>query len=93
MLFGDAMRTQSAALKRFLFRGLYRHPQVVQTTVQARAVVQELFAAYIDKPSDMPESFAVRGDGPRPVADYIAGMTDRFAMREHERLTGRAWAA
>lgn len=93
VLFGDAMRTQSAALKRFLFRGLYRHPQVVQTTVQARAVVQELFAAYIDKPSDMPESFAVRGDGPRAVADYIAGMTDRFAMREHERLTGRAWAA
>ncbi|MDM0120576.1 deoxyguanosinetriphosphate triphosphohydrolase [Variovorax arabinosiphilus] len=93
VLFGDAMRTQSAALKRFLFRGLYRHPQVVQTTVQARAVVQELFAAYIDKPSDMPESFAVRGDGPRAVADYIAGMTDRFAMREHERLTGRTWAA
>ena len=93
VLFGDAMRTQSAALKRFLFRGLYRHPQVVQTTVQARVVVQELFAAYIDKPSEMPESFAVRGDGPRAVADYIAGMTDRFAMREHERLTGRAWAA
>lgn len=93
VLFGDAMRTQSAALKRFLFRGLYRHPQVVQTTVQARAVVQELFAAYIDKPSEMPESFAVRSDGPRAVADYIAGMTDRFAMREHERLTGRAWVA
>jgi dGTPase len=93
VLFGDAMRTQSAALKRFLFRGLYRHPQVVQTTVQARVVVQELFAAYIDKPSEMPESFAVRGDGPRAVADYIAGMTDRFAMREHERLTGRVWAA
>lgn len=93
VLFGDAMRTQSAALKRFLFRGLYRHPQVVQTTVQARVVVQELFAAYIDNPSEMPESFAVRGDGPRAVADYIAGMTDRFAMREHERLTGRAWAA
>ena len=93
VLFGDAMRTQSAALKRFLFRGLYRHPQVVQTTVQAREVVHELFAAYIDKPSEMPESFAVRGDGPRAVADYIAGMTDRFAMREHERLTGRAWAA
>ena len=93
VLFGDAMRTQSAALKRFLFRGLYRHPQVVQTTVQARVVVEELFAAYIDKPSDMPESFAARGDGPRAVADYIAGMTDRFAMREHERLTGRAWTA
>jgi len=93
VLFGDAMRTQSAALKRFLFRGLYRHPQVVQTTVQARTVVQELFAAYIDKPSDMPESFAARDERPRAVADYIAGMTDRFAMREHERLTGRAWAA
>lgn len=93
VLFGDAMRTQSAALKRFLFHGLYRHPQVMQTTTQARVVVQELFDAYIDKPLEMPESFAIRDDGPRAVADYIAGMTDRFAMREHERLTGRAWAA
>ncbi len=91
VLFGDAMRTQSSALKRFLFQGLYRHPQVMQTTAQARVVVQELFGAYIDKPSEMPESFAARGDGHRAVADYIAGMTDRFAMREHERLTGRAW--
>lgn len=91
VLFGDAMRAQSAALKRFLFHGLYRHPQVMQTTAQARVVVQELFAAYLGQPSDMPESFAVRIDRPRAVADYIAGMTDRFAMREHERLTGRAW--
>ena len=39
----------------------------------------------------MPPSFAARVDLPRAVADYIAGMTDRFAIREHERLTGRAW--
>jgi dGTPase len=93
VLFGDAMRLQSAALKRFLFRDLYRHPQVMETTAQAQNVVRELFAAYLDDPSAMPESFARRTDTPRAVADYIAGMTDRFAMREHERLTGRVWTA
>jgi dGTPase len=93
VVFGDAMRSQSAALKRFLFRDLYRHPQVMETTAQAQNVVRELFAAYLDDPAAMPESFARRPDTPRAVADYIAGMTDRFAMREHERLTGRVWTA
>ena len=93
VLFGDAMRTDSAALKRFLLRNLYRHPQVMQTTEQAKGVVAGLFAAYLDKPSEMRESFAERPDKERAVADYIAGMTDRFAMREHERLTGKRWVA
>ncbi|MGJ7489175.1 deoxyguanosinetriphosphate triphosphohydrolase [Variovorax sp. ZT4R33] len=93
VLFGDAMRAQSVALKRFLFRDLYRHPQVMQTTTQAQEVVRALFTAYLDRPAEMRPSFAERVDRPRAVADYIAGMTDRFAMREHERLTGRAWTA
>ncbi len=53
----------------------------------------ELFAAYFAKPAEMADSFADRADRERAVADYIAGMTDRFAMREHERLTGRRWMA
>ena len=93
VMFSDAMRAQSTALKRFLFGNLYRHPQVMQTTGQAQDVVRELFAAYLARPAEMPDSFEARADTPRAVADYIAGMTDRFAMREHERLTGRAWTA
>ncbi|MDM0114438.1 deoxyguanosinetriphosphate triphosphohydrolase [Variovorax sp. J22R133] len=93
VLFSDAMRAQSVELKRFLYANLYRHSRVMRTTTQAQDVVRELFDAYIDRPCEMPESFAQRQDGHRAVADYIAGMTDRFAMREHERLTGRAWTA
>ena len=95
--FSDEMRAQSTDLKRFLFRNLYRHPQVVQTTGLARQIVQDLFAAYLAEPTQMQAGFAARaqaaqGDAApvaRAVADYIAGMTDRFASREHERLTGQ----
>ena len=87
--FSDAMRAQSAELKRFLFANLYRHPQVTDTTAQGRQVVRELFSAYLQSPGELRPSFAQRPDRERAVADYIAGMTDRFALREHERLTGQ----
>ena len=87
--FSEAMQAQSEDLKRFLFRNLYRHPQVTQNTDQAQAVVRELFDAYLARSAEMPDGYAERDDRHRAVADYIAGMTDRFAMREHERLTGR----
>ena len=87
--FSEAMRDRSAQLKAFLLHNLYRHPQVMQKTSQARQVVQELFAAYCGEPAQMQSGFAARVDKARAVADYIAGMTDRFAAREHERLTGR----
>ena len=87
--FSAAMRAESNELKRFLFANLYRHPQVTDTTSQAQQVVRELFAAYMDKPAELRPSFAERPDRARAVADYIAGMTDRFALREHERLTGQ----
>ena len=87
--FSDEMRRKSMSLKRFLLQNLYRHPQVTETTVQAQQVVRELFAAYLAAPREMPAGFAQRPDAARAVADYIAGMTDRFAAREHERLTGR----
>jgi dGTPase len=91
--FSTGMHAQSTALKRFLFANLYRHPQVTQTTRQAQQAVRDLFAAYVDGAAALPESYAERADRPRAVADYIAGMTDRFAMREHERLTGARWVA
>jgi dGTPase len=92
VLFSETMRAQSTELKQFLFRNLYRHPRVMQTTSRAKEVVRELFAAYIDDAQQMPASYAQRDDRHRAVADYIAGMTDRFAIREHERVTGRPWS-
>jgi len=91
--FGEAMQAQSTQLKRFLFANLYRHPQVMQTTAQAQQAVRDLFAAYVDGDAALPDSFAARPGRHRAVADYIAGMTDRFAMREHERISGERWAA
>ena len=86
--FSALMRTQSQQLKRFLLKNLYRHTQVTGTTVQAQRIVQELFVAYRATPNEMKPAFASQANQPRAVADYIAGMTDRFAAREHERLTG-----
>ncbi len=92
LAFGEGTRAQSIQLKQFLFRNLYRHPQVLQTTGMAKRVVRELFDAYTSAPHELPDNFG-EGDAATPqariVADYIAGMTDRFASREHERLTGQ----
>ena len=94
--FSEEMHGQSLALKRFLFANLYRHPQVVETTNSARQVVRDLFASYMQQPQAMKPIFAQRwdeavapSDRARVVADFIAGMTDRYAVKEHERLTGQ----
>jgi dGTPase len=87
--FSAEMSRQSTELQAFLRRSLYRHPQVVATTDLARQVVRELFDAYWRDPAAMPPDHADRPRRHRSVADYIAGMTDRFALREHERLTGQ----
>lgn len=87
--FSPEMKARTAELKRFLFASLYRHPQVTDTTGRAKEAVRELFAAYVAQPAEMSADFAASRDLRRSVADYIAGMTDRFALREHERLTGR----
>ncbi len=86
---GDQARTDLTELRRFLFAELYRHPQVAQATAQARTVVTDLFAAYTTRSQELPPDHARGGDPARAVADYVAGMTDRFALREHHRLTGR----
>jgi dGTPase len=87
--FSGEMRRGSTELKRFLFQNLYRHPQVVETTGLAKQMVRELFAAYLARSTEMSAAYAAQSDLPRAIADYIAGMTDRFAGREHERLTGK----
>ena len=86
--FSSDMHAQSAQLKKFLFASLYRHPQVTGRMGKAKQAVRELFDAYLAQPTEMRPEFARREDRHRAVADYIAGMTDRFALREHERLTG-----
>ena len=87
--FGTEMASRVQDMKSFLFKHLYRHPQVMQMTNNAQTVVRELFDAYLSRPQEMSFDFSQREETPRAVADYIAGMTDRFATREHERLTGR----
>jgi dGTPase len=88
VMFSNSMREAATELKRFLFRELYRHPQVMRTTERGHRVVVALFNAYLHEPHQMPPDYAQAADLHRSVADYIAGMTDRFAMREHLRLTG-----
>jgi dGTPase len=87
--FSPELHAQNVELKQFLFSALYRHPQVTQSTDLARTMVADLYAAYTATPAEMPADYATAADLPRSVADYIAGMTDRYAQREHHRLTGR----
>ncbi len=86
--FSAPMLERSATLKRFLRENLYRHPQVTETTERAKQVIRDLFGIYLSDATQMPADFASQPLLARAVADYIAGMTDRFALKEHQRLTG-----
>jgi dGTPase len=94
VVFSAAMVEEARVLKAFLMRALYRHPNVVEKMDAARVVVSELFTLYVDAPEQMAAPGVALDRSPdaglqRQVADYVAGMTDRFALREHERLTGK----
>jgi dGTPase len=89
--FSDDVLGMHTGLKKFLRENLYRHSQVRAMNEQTQAIVEILFARYMADPGEMPERHAARAAGredrrARAVADYIAGMTDRFAIAEHERL-------
>jgi dGTPase len=75
-------------IKAFLFARMYRHPEVRRVRDQADAIVRRLFEAYMSDPTAMPPEWAAKAEQgrPRAVSDYIAGMTDRFAIAEHVRL-------
>jgi dGTPase len=88
-VFSPSMRAQSTQLKRYLFKHLYRHPHVAATMDKAQSVVIDLFEVYALDPHEMPAKYTAREATPRAAADYIAGMTDRFALKEHQRLTGQ----
>jgi len=88
--FSDKMRLETTALKRFLYANLYRHFQVNRMRVKASRIVRELFDAFMLDPVLLPPDYqAAEGDTlkqARKIADYIAGMTDRYAIREHRRI-------
>ena len=97
VVFGKAMSTEQHALKRFLNEHLYRHYQVLRMTNKARRIISDLFGAFMSEPELLPPQYLRRtqADGvsgsshqlkARAVADYIAGMTDRYAIKEHRRL-------
>ncbi|MCK9510938.1 MAG: deoxyguanosinetriphosphate triphosphohydrolase [Pigmentiphaga sp.] len=90
--FSAAVHRQSRELKSFLRDNLYRHFQVMRMTHKARRIIHELFDVFMDEPGLLPPRHQRRAAGTPPraqaraIADYIAGMTDRYAMLEHRRL-------
>ncbi|WP_193369192.1 deoxyguanosinetriphosphate triphosphohydrolase [Pelagibius marinus] len=87
--FSDEMRQNDRALRSFLFARMYRHYKVNRMTTKAKRVVRELFEHYLARPDCLPDEWQAEArDLPEPgrarlVADYIAGMTDRYALDEH----------
>ncbi len=86
--FSEHVREEQLELKHFLHENLYRHYQVARMASKARRVVTELFDAFLGEPALLPPEFQARAgeDKARAIADYIAGMTDRYAFLEHRRL-------
>ncbi len=91
--FSDEMRTAERDLKRFMYANLYHHPLQLAAAAAAHRVVAGLFDAFRDDPATLPEEWRARLPAEEPelsrhIADYIAGMTDRFAIREYQRVIG-----
>ena len=88
--FSPEMRKQQTELKRFLRTNLYQHYRVNRMSAKAQRIVRELFEVFMNDATLMPDDYQKQGqtdqDKARSVADYIAGMTDRYAIREYQRL-------
>ena len=87
--FSVAMHEENRALKVFLRDNLYRHHEVLRMTNKAQRVIGDLFSAFIAEPRLLPPQYLDQSEAhgfERTVADYIAGMTDRYAVKEHRRL-------
>jgi len=86
--FSPALREEHLALKRFLFNNLYRHYKVMRMGEKARRLLRGLFEAFTGNPKLLPPEFQARAEAglERAVCDYIAGMTDRYAILEHRRI-------
>ncbi len=87
--YSEDMTRRNRQMKDFLYANLYRHHRVVRMAVKAEQVITDLFKAYESEPAILPEHVQDLTDDrglERTICDYIAGMTDRFAVREHTRL-------
>ncbi|MGF1639634.1 MAG: deoxyguanosinetriphosphate triphosphohydrolase [Rhodospirillales bacterium] len=90
--FSEAMQSNDRALKAFLFENMYRHYKLNRMSSKARRLVRDLFRLLVDEPGCLPTDWRRQAGDPgslrtaRVVADYIAGMTDRYALDEHRRL-------
>jgi len=94
--FSDDIKIKNAALKSFLHKNLYQHERVQEMSANAQKVITELFETFFDQPDRLPEKHrqlaqrmrqqAGENGLARVVADYIAGMTDRYAISQHEQL-------
>ncbi len=86
--FSAQLLPQLQALKKFLREHLYWHYQVLRMADKAKRIVRALFDAFMENPRLLPPQYFARcnDDKPRAIADYIAGMTDRYAVREHRRI-------
>jgi dGTPase len=87
--FSEAMQQMNRQLKDYLYHDLYRHPRVVRMQIKAEKLVTEIFQAYLLSPEILPREVQYRareGDLHRAICDYVAGMTDRFALQEHSKL-------
>ena len=85
------MKAELTGLRRFLYENMYRHYSVNRARSHAKRVVRDLFDVFLDEPETLPPEWRRRGEGgkgalARAVCDYIAGMTDRYALGEHARL-------
>jgi dGTPase len=92
--FSPAMAAQERELKAFLYRNLYYHEEQRATAERARHVIARLYAAYHQKPDLMPDDWAAALPGEEPalsrhIADFIAGMTDRYAIQRYREIFGR----
>ncbi len=90
--FSDEVRTADKVLKDFLYENMYRHGRVNRMSEKARQVVSDLFGLYMAEPGRLPPEWREPDEAPggakmaRRIADFIAGMTDRFALEEHRKL-------
>jgi len=90
--FSEQMKERTAEAKRFLFNKVYRYPKIVETMKISSDIITGLFERFLDKPDELPEKYAEiagREGLKRGVCDYIAGMTDRFAIGLHKKIFDR----
>lgn len=92
--FPDSIRRDLGQIREFLFQHMYRHPKVQKVRDRASSILSELFGLYLSGDADLPDGWLPVGNADselraRVILDYVAGMTDRFALQEHARITGR----